>query len=138
MLIQDGKPMVGPSKKMLGVKTDGPSPDIMPDDIGDVTPGNEGMSVSPTFETLPVFLVPDRFSTFRLGARGKNENIRCWSNGGGDFISGDLNDSLVLFVDRPGEHGVVGPRIKMPLKEFQIHLATTRNDWVIDEPELPS
>ena len=138
MLIEDGKPKIGPSKRMLGVKIDGLSPDIEPDANGDVSPGADGMSVAPSFSTLPIFLVPDRFSAIRPGARGKNSNNHCWSMGNGDFISNDINDSLNLLVDRPGEHGVVRPRTKMPVADFQDKLAATQNEWIIDEPELSS
>ena len=128
MTVDGGRPRVGPSARMLGVRV---PDDISPDATGVVRPGTGGMSVAPAWRDLPAHRIPARLRHLAPDARGKNEDA-CWRMGQGPFQAGPLSPDLHLLPDRPG-HGVVEPARSMGLDEFQRALAATRDEWEIEE-----
>jgi hypothetical protein len=135
----DGKPMVGPDGKMLGVRSPaevsaGVRPDVSPDAAGNVRPGTGGMSVSPSLRELPDHRVPKRLRLQGVAnARGPNE-LRVWAMGQGQFVGGRVSANLLLRIDpRDKTHGFVEPDIMMQLHEYRQALAATRDLWEVDE-----
>jgi len=129
MTVDNGRPMVGPSPRALGVR--------VPDDIAFdkdemVRPATGGMSVAPTWRQLPSHRIPRRL---RLNgapdARGKDEDA-CWRMGDGAFVSGALIGQSRLAVDRPS-HGVVEPFAVMTHTMCVQELVGTQSIWVVDE-----
>ncbi len=89
------------------------------------------MSVSPTLGSLPTVRVPARLNHLVPGARGKDGD-RIFRIGAGPFKPGPITGTVELFVDH-ATHGVIQPSSKMPLTEFEIALASTRESWRIAE-----
>lgn len=133
---EDGQPQVGSQRSQLGVRVDGPQPDISLNELGNVEPHTGGMSVSPTLECLPFFLQPrrlrDRFPKRFPGARGKDPAAHCWRMGEGPFLDSAVNADLRLRPDS-ADHGLVEPARTVPLAAYQDALAATRDQWIIDE-----
>src|SRR5207247_7711653 len=100
----DRFPMVGPTARTLGVRTEGNNIDISPTADGNVLPGTGGMSVSPTVTGLQPHRLPPEF-----GGVGKDP-VWCIS-------SCDLGPLLTYVPDEnnPAEHGFVEPATIMPL-----------------------
>ena len=86
-------PRIANDSKSLGVRVEGETngpPDIAVQE-GMVKPGREGMSVSPSPETLPFFLIPRRFESVlfeRPGVPKGNNALVCWKSGVGPFEDG--------------------------------------------------
>lgn len=127
-LAHDGLPAVGATRCKLGVRILGENADISVDSAGNVHPNTEGMSVSPSLETLPRHLVPRKLKNRYPGARGNNGD-QCWQIGEGVFLKGPLTADLVL-VPETGSHGFVEPARTMSIESYQQALANTRTDWV--------
>jgi hypothetical protein len=128
----DGKPAIGPNPRALGVRTPPhETPDIRPDERGNVAPETGGMSVAPSWRQLPPWRIPKRLSSLCAGARGKNEDA-CYKLGAGAFEPGAISERLFFRPDAP-DHGLVEPATVMPLSDFQAALAATQNEWQIDE-----
>lgn len=138
VMTPDGdKPAVGRSGRKLGVRLpDATQPDlavdIAPDVQGEVHPNGKGMSVSPSFQTLPFERLPKKFRKLRPGARGSDSD-RIWKHGTGPFAPRPVTHELALHPDR-NDHGVVQPAQAMKMERYEQALATTAPDWVIDEP----
>lgn len=122
------KPAVGRSATSLGVRI---PQDIQPDENGLVEPGQGGMSVSPSLQDLPDFLVPERLEYLVPGASGRDKH-RVWRMGEGDFTASAVSADLSLRPDKPG-HGLVEPASRMTLTEYENALAATQKQWLVDE-----
>jgi hypothetical protein len=124
----DGKPVVEASNKGLGVRV---SVDLDVDGDGKVILNGKGMSVAPAWRDLPPHLVSKRLRSKFPDARG-SPHLRCFTMGEGPFQDGPVADGLDLKRDTP-KHGVIVPRVSVPLDQYQSDLANTRDHWVIDE-----
>lgn len=122
----DGWPKVGPSASALGVR---PGIDIDVDAQNNAVPNKKGMSVSPSWQELPVRRKPRR-----LGGQGSN-NTYCFRFGTGPFQHSAFGPGLEFLPDRP-THGVVRPTQLVPLAEYEANLAATRAEWQFDENEI--
>tara|TARA_R110001592_G_scaffold349164_1_gene643918 strand:- start:98494 stop:98913 length:420 start_codon:yes stop_codon:yes gene_type:complete len=129
----DDKPIVDSSGKGLGVRgvpVNGVT-DVDLDSEGCVLLNNKGMSVAPRWRDLPIFLISKRLIDKVPGARGSS-NLYCFTMGGGNFQDGDVSESLTLRVDSKS-HGVICPMSLMRLADYEIELASTREQWGVDE-----
>jgi len=117
---EDGLPIVGPSKTMLGATTSGAKPDIMPDNNGMVGPGNEGMSVSTDPYDMEDYRRPPEFD-------GKAKGQQMYSIDEGD-LGPDLSFEQVGTNAHPS-HGVIVPAYPMPVEQYQAAIAATRSFW---------
>jgi hypothetical protein len=132
MLSNGGKPAIGTDSNMLGVRVPPhPNPDITPTADGSVSPGTHGMSVAPTWQELPYFLIPKRLKTKAPGAKGRNDLV-CFRMGNGAFRTEAINEHLTMNADS-ATHGTVQPAHAMSIDDFQLRLAETQNEWVVDE-----
>jgi len=127
-------PMVGPDKKMLGVKIgDDEYDDIAADEEGRVVPGTGGMSVAPGWRVLPRHRIPKRLNTKLQKPIAKgSDRLHCWRYGSGDSESAGITDHLRLVVDS-SRHGTVEPSERMPAERYQRCLAATAPHWTVDE-----
>jgi hypothetical protein len=135
MRIEGDRPEVGRGANLLGVRVgDGKDDDINPDANGFVHPGQGGMSVSRTIDTLPPHRIPRRlrqaFPQRFPDASGVNR-LHCWSFGEGPFEVGKIAERLRLRPDPddPGSHGFVEPDDTMQLADYENALAATRDQW---------
>lgn len=129
----EGKPVVENTGKGLGVRVapvNGVA-DVDLDADGQVMLNGKGMSVAPSWRSLPPFLRPRRLKELCPGSRG-NDDLRCFVMGEGPFEDSIINDDLTLETDSP-THGVVAPRALVSAQDYQAHLAATRNAWTVDE-----
>ena len=137
MLADDSVPVVGPSRKMLGVTAGHePNVDITPTVDGLVIPESGGMSVAPAWTDLPAHRIPRRLRDKCESAAGNN-NRECWRLGSGAFNNSMVSSKLNLRVDSR-IHGVVEPSREMSLSDFQDALAQTRQQWTIDPETVRS
>ncbi len=131
----DDRPFVDATGKGLGVRVTPVNGvvDIDVDDAGMVLLNGKGMSVAPSWQDLPIHLIPKRLRGIFPSARG-GIDLYCFSSGEGDFVNGGVSDldSLTLIVDRP-LHGVVAPSKEMSVAQYQNALSTTRDNWNLDE-----
>jgi hypothetical protein len=138
-MLADGSgllPRVANDSKSLGVRVEGETngtPDIAVQD-GMVRPGREGMSVSPSPEYLPFFLIPRRFKHVqfqRPGVAKGSDLMICWHRGDGPFEDGAFADGLLFFREPENNpfHGVISPATEVPLEEYRTALARTQADW---------
>ena len=131
----DDRPFVDETGKGLGVRVTPVNGvvDIDVDDAGMVLLNGKGMSVAPSWQDLPIHLIPKRLRGKFPSARGAID-LYCFSSGEGDFVNGGVSDldSLTLIVDRP-LHGVVAPSKEMSVAQYQNALSTTRDNWNLDE-----
>jgi hypothetical protein len=114
MRLYADKPLLADTATGLGVR----DWEVEYDDEGNVEPGLGGMSVSPdVVENLPRFFLPRPF-----GGTGKHP---AWS-----IDSEELGDRLTYRPDPedPG-HGFIEPIRPMPLEEYRLALAETRDQW---------
>lgn len=127
----DGGPQVGDKACQLGVRLDGAHQDIAADENGQVHPQTGGMSVNPSFETLPKHRVPRRLRARLPGASGNDRNS-CFRMNDGPFLGSSLTPQLRL---RPNSesHGLVEPAQSMQSADFQRALADTRTAWIVEE-----
>jgi hypothetical protein len=135
MKIDGDKPGVGRGAALLGVRVGaGAYDDVNPDDDGRVQPGQGGMSVSPSIDTLPTNRLPRRLREAYPGrfpdAAGSNR-MHCWLLGEGAFDTGSVAERLALRPDPadPGRHGFVEPDAIMQLADYEAALAATQNQW---------
>lgn len=114
----DGYPAPGPSGRLLGVRPgSGPSPDVTavhPLDV--VLPGQGGMSVAPD----DPLRLPRHRRPASLGGTGREP---VWY-----IETEDLGADLQFRQDRP-DHGLIEPKRRLTLQEFQDALAGTRRRW---------
>ena len=129
MLSDSDKPVVGSESKMLGVRGNGYDIPIHSD--GTVSPQTGGLSVTPDWRLLPLFLIPRRLQSKLEDARGSNR-LACFRLGSIPFQNATIGKLLLLRPDS-AEHGTIEPSQEMQLIEFQDALAATRDLWVIDE-----
>jgi hypothetical protein len=127
---EDGKPVVEPSAKGLGVRV-AVEADVDLDAGGYVLLNGRGMSVAPAWRDLPPHRISKRLRDKFPNARGPLD-MHCFCMGGGPFSDGPVTDALELRVDRP-DHGVVAPREFVPIDRYQADLAATRDLWTPDE-----
>ena len=129
----DEKPLVDATGKGLGVRGQ-PVNGVVDVDLyqdGKVILNSKGMSVAPRWRDLPYFLISKRLIDRFPGARGATD-IWCFTMGEGPFAEGAVADGLDLKIDSP-KHGVVAPRLSVPVDQYQADLASTRDYWSIDE-----
>ena len=128
-MTRDGdKPLIGDSASALGVRV---PIDIEPDGEGKVHPGSRGMSVAPDWRKLPDHRIPTRLRIHVPKARG-NYKLACFRMGEGPFEDGPLTNDLLLRIDKK-THGVVSPASAVSLEQYRAALASTQDQWVIDE-----
>lgn len=128
-MTRDGeKPLVAPTARGLGVR---PGTDIMISNSGDVSLGTGGMSVAPDWKLLPPWRIPRRLAHIVPQARGRNEDA-CWRLGYYEIVSGLVGKQLQLVSDG-ATHGVIEPAFDMPFDSYQAALASTKDEWIIDE-----
>jgi hypothetical protein len=120
----DGKPRVGVGSCELGVRVG----EVDTDSDGNAIANEKGMSVSPRWQDIQLFLIPKRLGN---GARGKN-STSCFRRGAGPFERAECGKGLVLVPDS-AIHGAVCPVQLGQLAQFLEDLASTRDEWVIDE-----
>lgn len=120
----DGRPLLAPSARGLGVRTSADPLDIGVEQgmVGPSTPAR-GLSVAPdTPMNLPRHRRPPEW-----GGTGKDP---VWS-----LDLGKLPDALRYVPDQvagAGErarHGIIEPATRMPLEEYEEALASTRDLW---------
>ncbi|MEX2138741.1 MAG: hypothetical protein WD894_05730 [Pirellulales bacterium] len=129
MLKDDGKPIVGSQRDMLGVRENGRD---IPIDSGNIVhPGAGGLSVAPEWRVLPPFLIPRRLSSKVGDARG-NAQLAIFRLGMADFIDSTIGQFLRLRVTS-AMHGSIEPAMISALADYQAQLAATREEWVFDE-----
>ncbi len=126
-----GKPQIGRGAQLLGVRF-GPLDqrnDICPDGDGFVHPGQGGMSVSPSVETLPPHRLPRRLREKypdRFPDASASNGLHCWRLGTGAFAPERVADRMFLRVDSV-RHGLVEPDAKMKAEDYEQALVATRD-----------
>lgn len=119
MTIESGKPKIGDSAKMLGVRIPA---DIQPDADDNVhrpTPSDyHGMSAAPTIEALIDFRKPVAF-----GGTDTAASFRLWV-----IDDSVLGSDLVAFADST-THVTIGPARTMKTAQFRAALAATQGKW---------
>ena len=130
MQADGNSPQVGRSARKLGIRpgqdvdtTEGPrgpcngcNPETW------VVANNKGMSVAPNDpKNLPRHRRPPTFD-----GTGKDP---VWSIEPGLGLGLNAVQYIKYFEDKPGKHGVLAPRINMPLRIYENALASTRNQW---------
>jgi len=113
----DGRPTVGRSARMLGVRVEGPHADVVLDDAGQVLPGRGGMSVT---VDDPAQMAPARRPRW-LG-HGLSED-RLFA-----LPAPAVGGALTVRMNR-GAHGLVEPTQPRPLVAYEVDLAATRPKW---------
>jgi hypothetical protein len=135
MRIDEGKPEIGRGAVLLGVRVGpGDGDDINPDGDNCVQPGQGGMSVSPSVETLPPHRVPRRLQKAypdRLPDASGSNRLHCWWFGEGTFAGGQVAKHLCLRLDPEALalHGFVEPDNRMTLPEYEAALTATQDHW---------
>ena len=121
----DGLPVVAPTARTLGVRTEGNSshPDLPVDSNGNVQPGTGGMSVAPD---TPYNLNDSR----RPKALGGLSPDPLWS-----IPESKLGPDLKYVPDKPGHGTIQPPSPDTPLGEYEKSLADTKSDWNEEDPE---
>jgi hypothetical protein len=112
----DELPLAEPTARGLGVRDD---LDIPVDEFGRVDAGSGGMSVSPNaIENLPPWRRPPE--------HGGDGNDPVW-----EIDQENLGEQLAYAPDLalPTIHGFVEPAHQMPLEDYQLALAETRQLW---------
>lgn len=112
----DGMPLAEPTARGLGVR---PGIDIPVDDFGLVDAGAGGMSVSPdSVENLPPWRRPPE--------HGGDGDDPVW-----EIDEEELDQRLSYVTDEaaPDLHGFIEPAYQMPLEDYQLALAESRQSW---------
>jgi hypothetical protein len=105
----------------LGVKTEDPKPDIVPDENGAVYPFSGGMSVSPdTLRNLPDFKLSPRFG----GNNNNPDPVWCINSA---FVYGTNG---LQYTGESATHGLIEPNKAMPLMTYQRYLSATQPFWI--------
>ena len=133
MFGDEGQPITGSDKNMLGVRLP-PSepPDMSPDVDGYVAPGTGGLSVSSAISQLPVPLIPKRYRNLDKKykkARG-DDPLEVFRLGDLEFTQCQVSGDLSLVPDSFG-HGTIQPTQRILAQDFQTALADTRNQWIL-------
>lgn len=133
---RDGdRPRIDRSATALGVRIrvegENKPEDIPVDILGRVFPATGGMSVVPSWRSLPAHRLPARLKHLCPKARGRDD-FSCWKMGEGDFKDGPLASGLNFRRDT-ATHGLVEPAQVVPLEIYEADLAETRDQWTIDE-----
>jgi len=134
MIVDKAKnlPLVGSRSKCLGVRESGPYADIDVDSSEIVAVNRKGLSVSESWRSLPGHLIPEHLDDGHNGASGKNMAV--FVHGTGGFVEGQVAVGLELcFKIGTASAGNLCPVVAVPVTQYQLDLATTRADWVIDE-----
>jgi hypothetical protein len=105
---EDGHPQTGITKRHLGVVDSGESADVIPDEDGIVHPDDGGMSVARKRKAVPHY-------------RAKRDPM--WK------LDTDRLPLALQYRKDSKTHGVIEPRVPMPLEVYQEILAETRQDW---------
>src|SRR6266446_5522215 len=99
MLADGGKPKVGCSAVMLGVRVPpNKDADLPVESDGTVRPNTGGMSVAPAWRYLPRWRISKRLRDKVEGASGRVDAF-CWRMGSGGFDAEELSTGLVLRPD---------------------------------------
>lgn len=128
MFGENGVPRIGRSATALGVRI---PTDIAPDANDRVAPGTGGMSVAPSWRSLPSHRIPRRLREFAPDATG-NDKMFCWRYGNGEFASSSFAEDLNLSVSSQ-RHGNIEPACEMATARFEALLGATQTRWVNDE-----
>lgn len=130
----DGLPVVGSNSKELGVRVPpNRHADIDLDANDLVILNGKGLSVAANWRYLLPHLIPKRLVALSPGATGSNALV-CYRMGTGVFASGPVTNalSLVLKSGNP-QAGNIVPNQSVHRDQFQADLATTRDQWTVDE-----
>jgi len=130
-------PRIANDANSLGVRilaeTDGEHSDIAVDPDGNVHPGREGMSVSPSIEQLPLHKIPRFASQFRNESRRPkgNNKVICWSAGQGRFVDAPFTERIFVMTSPRGSenHGVLSPVAAVSLEQYRADLNETLPMW---------
>jgi len=114
----DGLPSIGREFSMLGVRIAGDSPDIRVMDDGTVLPATGGMSVFIDPRKMPKSVRPRT-----LPDKPGESPYPCFK-----IEESQLADDLVFRRDKD-HHGLVEPRQRCKLEDYEAHLHLTRPDW---------
>jgi hypothetical protein len=130
VMTPDGqRPKAARSARCLGVRVPPDKyRDVEPDAEGRVGPLGKGMSVAPTIADLPFNRMSPRL---RPDGRGKDED-RVFRLGTVAFNRMPVGNDLELAPNAP-DHGVVQPIRVMQLELYEMALAATRDDWIVEE-----
>lgn len=113
---EDGRPAVGRSAKMLGVRVDGPHADVDPDSAGRVHPG-KGMSVTADDPwSLDLHLLPPEY--------GGHSKEPLWV-----ILDDRIRAPLAMRPAGRRHHMHVEPRHAMQLVDYERALVDTRPHW---------
>lgn len=114
----DGLPIVVAGKRWaLGVRTDGPRPDIVPTD-GIVGPLTGGLTCAYDWRTFEPGMLPKPF-----GGTARHE------------VLFEIDEELARHAlgvrkdEPPPGHHVLEPRHRMPIEKYEALLAATRRGW---------
>ena len=114
----DRLPLIGRSSRELGVRTEGPGIDVRVQDDGTVAARAGGMSVA----LDSALNLPKHRRPRSLGGEGRDPVFA--------MAMPNLPESLVVRPD-PHPHGLVEPRHRCLLTEFELALQATRPHWSI-------
>lgn len=115
----DKLPVVRPHKNYLGLVTSGSHPDVVPDESGEVSPGDGGLSGVTTHPNdLPAFRRPRQFGG---------------SSPGVAFVIDDASKLTTRLTIRPDTppHAMIEPASRMSVSDFEQEIANTRTLWRI-------
>jgi hypothetical protein len=130
MKVDNGLPKVGDAAMCLGTRPG----EIPVDADGNVAPGNGGLSVYASVETIPARMVPKRLKSDKLPFAAGNNNLFAWALSQGPFKAGPLTNQLALRVDTDDpHHGFIEPNGIMGAAEYQAALLATQASWEVDE-----
>jgi hypothetical protein len=118
-------PVVGDSKKKLGVVVaPATSPDVTPDENGNVHPPtaaeSHGMSTAVSIQALPAFRRPTEW-----GGTETSASFKVWA-----IDTDNLGSDLVALQDS-STHVTIGPARVMSLAEYRAALAATQSKWIL-------
>ncbi len=128
MIAEQGRPVTGNQRDMLGVR-EGRDIPVGSTDI--VLPATGGLSVAPHWKDLPPFLIPRRLKGLYTAARG-SDRLACFRLGYVPFANRELDDDLTLRVEN-SDHAIIEPKCAVQIAVFQAALAATMEMWTIDE-----
>jgi len=131
------QPHVAQDKNSLGVcvsEPPGDHDDMIVIDGDSVLPIRQGMSVSPSPDSLPIHRIPRRLKKNlpqHLGVPSGNNKCVCWLAGDGEFRDGLFAASLMFWTEPEGSatHGVVGPAKRTTLAGYRQALTATQPVW---------
>ena len=122
----------------------GENADLWAQPDGTVRPGRGGMSVSPSWKTMPFFTVPARLrgvSPFRAASGDPGPDSFIWSHSVEAIptagATGPFARDLTLRMNSK-RHGMIEPAATVNHTIYRDAIQATRPAWQIDEPTGPA